>query len=217
MWNPRAVTHDVARDSDRSASACRRAGTPDSGSRLSRGAAGSGRADEPAGGSHAARGSRARGRRAGMGWRPRVTRSRRGEGETRKSDAAWRGDEQSGGRRRRDGDASVRAAVRAAVRRIGQLPALAFAIDLSVAGTGRLRAGDLDEARARGGAHVGGQSCASARYHRTTDRWRERAQQHREDREPRGGALAKPKHVERRKSEQTGDRSDSCGNVRDRN
>lgn len=193
------VTHDVACDSGRPASARRRAATPDSGSRLSRGAAGSGRAGEPAGGSHAARGSRARGRRAGMGWRPRVTRSRRDEGETRKSDAARRGDEQSGGRRRRDGDACVRAAVRAAVRRMRLLPALAFAIDRRFAGARRLRAVDLDEARARDGAHVGEQSCAGARYHRTTDRRRERAQQHREDREPCGGALSKSKHVERGK------------------
>lgn len=170
------------------------------GSRLSRGAAGSGRADEPAGGSHAARGSRARGRRAGMGWRPRVTRSRRDEGETRKSDAARRGDEQSGGRRRRDGDACVRAAVRATVRRMRLLPAFAFAVDRRVAGKGRLRAVDLGEAHARDRAHVGEQSCAGARCHRTADRRRERAQQHREDREPRGGALSKAQHVERRKA-----------------
>ena len=191
------VTHDVACDSGLPASARRRAATPDSGSRLSRGAAGSGRAGEPAGGSHAARGSRARGRRAGMGWRPRVTRSRRDEGETRKPDAARRGDEQSGGLRRRDGDACVRATVRAAVRRMRLLPA--FAVDRGFVGTGRFRAVDLDEAHASGGAHVGEQSCAGPGHHRTTDRRRERTQQHREDREPRDGTLSKSKHVERKK------------------
>ena len=132
-----------------------------------------------------------------MGWRPRVTRSRRDEGETRKSDAARRGDEQAGGRRRLDGDARVRAAVRAAVRRMRLLPA--FAVDRRVAGTGGLRSVDLDESHARDGAHVGEQSCAGARYHRTTDRRRERAQQHREDREPCGRALPMTSHVGRRK------------------
>jgi hypothetical protein len=75
----------------------------------------------------------------------------------------------------------------------------AFAVDRGTVGTGRFRAVELDEAHTNGGAHVDEQSCAGPGRHRTTDRRRERPQQHREDRKPRGGTLSKSKHVESKK------------------
>ncbi len=154
----------------------------------------SGRADVPARRSHVAERSRARGRRARLDRRPRVACPREGDVESRRWCAAPEGIERNRDGRGRSGEPDVRATGRASVGRVRERAALAAPVACRVADTRPGHSIGIDDARARDRAHVGEVARAAGGHRRVPDRRHERAREHRDDREPSGGASADSTH-----------------------